>query len=185
MKENGYRLYAFNTLISSRLSLHRPLPDTRHEKCLNKRYPRDLPSTSIVVCFFRENLSTLLRSVHSILDRTPENILKEIILVDDTDEVEYHLEVKGAVSGLSDKVILLKTDRREGLIRARIFGAKAATGKVLVFLDSHVEVNKVWLEPLLARIQEQRTNVVTPVIDVISPDTFKYVSASLVRGGFN
>ena len=42
-----------------------------------------------------------------------------------------------------------------------------------------------WLQPLLARIKEERTNVVTPIIDVINPDTFSYSPSPLVRGGFN
>jgi len=47
------------------------------------------------------------------------------------------------------KVKVLHQARREGLIRTRIAGAKAATGQVLIFLDSHVEANINWLPPLL------------------------------------
>ena len=56
---------------------------------------------------------------------------------------------------------------------------------MLLFLDSHVEVNQKWIEPLLARIQENRTIVVTPIIDIINSDTFAYTASPLVRGGFN
>ncbi|KAK4292592.1 hypothetical protein Pmani_034656 [Petrolisthes manimaculis] len=224
-KESGYRLHAFNTLISSRLSLHRPVPDTRNRRCHAIEYPVQLPSASVVVCFFREEHAALLRTIHSILDRTPTHLLHEIVLVDDTDDGEaewwsgversggvggvksggvggvksggvggvksggvgasYHAAVAAETSGISDKIHLLQTTRREGLIRARVFGARKATGKVLVFLDSHVEVNVGWLEPLLARVSENHTHVVTPIIDVISPDTFEYTPSPLVRGGFN
>ena len=63
--------------------------------------------------------------------------------------------------------------------------ALASVGKVLVFLDSHCEVNEMWLQPLLTPIGEDRRTVVCPVIDIISADTLAYSSSPVVRGGFN
>lgn len=60
-----------------------------------------------------------------------------------------------------------------------------SAGKVLVFLDSHCEVNEMWLQPLLTPIREDRRTVVCPVIDIISADTLTYSSSPVVRGGFN
>lgn len=66
-----------------------------------------------------------------------------------------------------------------------VFCYLASAGQVLVFLDSHCEVNEMWLQPLLTPISEDRRTVVCPVIDIISADTLTYSSSPVVRGGFN
>ena len=71
------------------------------------------------------------------------------------------------------KVQLIRTHKREGLVRARMMGADAATAPVLTFLDSHCECSPYWLQPLLARIVEKRNVIVSPIIDIISMDDFK------------
>ena len=41
-------------------------------------------------------------------------------------------------------VHIVRLKERSGLIRARNAGAKAATGDVLIFLDSHCETGPGW-----------------------------------------
>jgi polypeptide N-acetylgalactosaminyltransferase len=81
---------------------------------------------------------------------------------------------------------VLRTGKRSGLIRARLLGAASVKGQVITFLDAHCECTEGWLEPLLSRIALDRRTVVCPIIDVISDETFEYVTASdQTWGGFN
>lgn len=68
---------------------------------------------------------------------------------------------------------------RSGLIRARLAGARAAHGDVLVFLDAHCECNVDWLRPLLQRIKDEKKAVLVPIIDVIDSKNFFYSTAGL------
>ncbi|XP_049824738.1 polypeptide N-acetylgalactosaminyltransferase 5 isoform X2 [Aethina tumida] len=182
-----FKLNQFNLMASDMISLNRSLTDVRLAGCKDKRYPNLLPTTSIVIVFHNEAWSTLLRTVWSVINRSPRPLLKEIILVDDASERD-HLgkKLEDYVKTLPVKVFVLRTHKRSGLIRARLLGAKHVTGQVITFLDAHCECTEGWLEPLLARIVENRKTVVCPIIDVISDETFEYITASdMTWGGFN
>lgn len=52
-------------------------------RCLQKTYPSQLPSLSVILIFVNEALSIIQRAITSVINRTPSRLLKEIILVDD------------------------------------------------------------------------------------------------------
>ena len=167
-------------------------------RCKSIQYHQVLPDTSVIIIFHNEAWSTLLRTVWSVIDRSPAHLLNEIILVDDFSNFgklslflkslfTYHLSVfmscwatldlhqaglaQSCPKMLTDrcklyftsklecaqmisehlgqpledfvasnpKVKLVRSSKREGLIRARLHGAAVAKGAVLTFLDSHCE----------------------------------------------
>ncbi|XP_006636527.2 polypeptide N-acetylgalactosaminyltransferase 5 [Lepisosteus oculatus] len=165
----------FNVYLSDLIPLDRGIPDTRPHGCSEKAVHDDLPSTSVIFCFVDEVWSTLLRSVHSVLNRSPPHLLKEIILVDDFSTKDYLKEKLDKYMSQFPKVRIIRLKERQGLIRARLAGAAVATGEVLTFLDSHVECNVGWLEPLLERVHMDRKKVACPVIEVISDKDMSYM----------
>ncbi|XP_067138577.1 putative polypeptide N-acetylgalactosaminyltransferase 10 isoform X2 [Centruroides vittatus] len=82
-KDKLYKVNGFNAMVSDYIALNRSLPDIRHHGCKNKLYLNKLPVASVVVPFHNEHGSTLLRTVTSVLNRAPPELIKEIILVDD------------------------------------------------------------------------------------------------------
>lgn len=118
-----------------------------------------MPNTSIVIVYHNEAESTLLRSITSIILRTPLHLIKEFILVDDAsvDRDYLHGPLDKFIAKLPVPVKIIRSKERLGLIRARLRGAKAASGDTLTFLDSHIEVTRGWLEPLLAEIKNDRS----------------------------
>ncbi|XP_046558534.1 polypeptide N-acetylgalactosaminyltransferase 5-like [Haliotis rubra] len=181
-----FRVHYFNVYVSDRISVHRRLRDTRSQECKAQTFRPNLSMASVIICFKDEAWSVLLRTVHSILDRSPSHLLREIILVDDFSSSDY---LKGPLERyMSDYplVKILRTTKREGLTRARLMGYEIARGPVLVFLDSHVECFPGWLEPLLDRIAENPKNVPFPHIPYIDKDHFgSFASMDNQIGVFN
>ncbi|KAB0792940.1 hypothetical protein PPYR_12560 [Photinus pyralis] len=189
MVDDGWLKNAFNQYVSDMISVHRSLPDPRDEWCKKPdRYLEDLPPTSVIICFHNEAWSILLRTVHSVLDRSPKHLLTEVLLVDDFSDMSHLKQQLEDYWAKEPKVKIVRAKKREGLIRARLLGARHASGPVLTYLDSHCECTNGWLEPLLDRIARDSTTVVCPVIDVIDDTTLEYHwrdSSGVNVGGFD
>lgn len=196
------REYGMNMIASDHIPMDRVVPDIRHPECKYWHYPDKLPTTSVVIVFHNEGLTTLMRTAHSVLLRSPRKLIKEIVLIDDCSDKKnlgqelenYIKEHFGDFKSGSDpplyqddkgnlgetlyeksgKVRLLRNSERQGLIRSRTRGAEAATGDVVVFLDAHCEVNQNWLPPLLAPIANNRKALTVPLIDGIDSNNFEY-----------
>ncbi|XP_048379425.1 polypeptide N-acetylgalactosaminyltransferase 6-like isoform X2 [Stegostoma tigrinum] len=175
-KTRGLDKHCFNAYASDRISLHRTLgPDTRPPECIEQRFKRcpPLPSTSVIIVFHNEAWSTLLRTVYSVMHTSPAILLKEILLVDDASTDDYLKEQLDEYVKQFRIVKVVRQVERTGLITARLLGASVATGEVLTFLDAHCECFNGWLEPLLGRIAENYTAVVSPDITTIDLNTFE------------
>ncbi|NXS98861.1 GALT5 acetylgalactosaminyltransferase, partial [Jacana jacana] len=173
----------FNVYLSDLIPVDRAIADTRPAGCSQQRVHDDLPTTTIIMCFVDEVWSTLLRSIHSVLGRSPPHLIEEVILVDDCSTKEYLKEKLDRYMSQFPKVKILHLKERHGLIRARLAGAKIAKGTVLTFLDSHVECNVGWLEPLLERVHLSRTKECDSELVIPISSLFSYMTVDNFQRG--
>ncbi|XP_055837146.1 polypeptide N-acetylgalactosaminyltransferase 3 [Episyrphus balteatus] len=174
--QRAYRIHSYNLMASDRIPLNRTLRDYRIASCLEVEYnPKELPNTSVIIVFHNEAWSVLLRTIWSVINRSPPENLKEIILVDDASDRAFLMKpLEDYIAQLPVTTKIFRQTIRQGIVPARLLGAANAKGDVLTFLDAHCECSQGWLEPLLARIKENRQTAICPVIDIISEDNFGY-----------
>lgn len=177
------KLNSFDQNRSDYIGAYRQVTDSRHWTCLNHKEDwSNLPASSVIMTFYNEARSALLRSVTSVLKRTPPHLLKDIILVDDCSD---DLDLGRLLKGLDPKIKVLRNIERQGLVRSRIYGALNAAGPILTFLDSHIECNVDWIEPLLYQLTQKPRGIVSPIIDPIKAEDLMYkVASSNIKGGF-
>jgi len=76
-----------NLVASDQLDMDRSVPDTRPAACKSIEYDHNsLPNASVVIIFTNEAWTPLLRTVHSVFNRSPPKLLHEIILLDDASD---------------------------------------------------------------------------------------------------
>ncbi|UJR30128.1 hypothetical protein I4U23_017669 [Adineta vaga] len=186
--KNRFKENQFNIVASDLMALNRSINDQRSSKCRSHVFPPDLPTTSIIIVFHNEGNSTLLRTLTSIVGKSPIEYIHEIIMVDDASVDREYLKdtLETFVKELPVRVQILRNTQRLGLMKSRLKGAEIATGDTLTFLDAHIECSPGWLEYLLYEVKKDRTAVVCPIIDVINDDDFAYLTGSdMTWGGFN
>lgn len=75
-----------------------------------------LPNTSVIFCFCNEPRSSLYHSIHSVIDRSPQHLLHEIILVDDgSDAPHLQQPLEDYVVCVLHNVCICE-ERREGVL---------------------------------------------------------------------
>ncbi|EDV57627.1 putative polypeptide N-acetylgalactosaminyltransferase 10 [Drosophila erecta] len=186
-KESNGIKSLYELQLSDRISLNRSLPDTRPKRCRKRQYLENLPNVTVIMAFHDEQLSVLLRSLTSVINRSPAELLKQIVLVDDDSSLPELEQLDDLVAqNFASIVQIIRLSERRGLIKARMEAVKVSSCQVLVFLDSHIEVNTNWLPPLLEPIVINQHIVTGPIVDVISHKTFAYTKQSpMTRSGFN
>lgn len=170
--------FGFNLVNSDKISMDRLPKDLRDKTCKHIDYPEKLPTVSVIVVFHNEGWGPLVRTFHSVVNRTPPELLGEIVVIDDGSIIKDkpHLgdPLAEYIKRWNGLVKLYRNDRREGLIRARSIGAEHATQEVLVFLDAHCEAGYNWLPPLLAPIARNDRISTVPLIDVIDGQHYTF-----------
>ncbi|XP_060572920.1 polypeptide N-acetylgalactosaminyltransferase 13-like [Ruditapes philippinarum] len=170
---NKSLLHEVNNFNSDLVGLKRILPDQRPEKCKDIQYPSDLPEVSIVITFREESVPSLLRTVYSVLETSPDRLIKEVILVDDGSKDEY-LKASVEIHATNvDKIKLLRNEQTLGLMRARQRGIEETGSDYFIVLDGHIEVTPGWLEPILYRLVQEPNALLTSHIMVLNKETFE------------
>ncbi|KAL7012867.1 hypothetical protein ACKWTF_015087 [Chironomus riparius] len=168
----SYNDYGFNQFISSMVSLNRELPDVRTDGCKQKVYRTDkFSKVSVIIPFYNDDWTILMRTVHSIIRMTPLEYILEILLVDDCSTMEHLKEpLEKYTATLPVTVRIIRSHTRLGIVANRVLGARNARAPVLIYIDSHIEVFTGWFEPIMDRFVDNMDLIVLPNVSKIWSD---------------
>ncbi|GLD46038.1 polypeptide N-acetylgalactosaminyltransferase 6-like protein [Lates japonicus] len=144
--------------------------------------------TSVIIVFHNEAWSTFSGFAHSVLYTSPAiPMFKEIIchMKEEENAQAYHLknnQLEEYIPPAEDR--WERQPERKGLTTARLL-CQYSSGEILTFLDAYCECFHGWLEPLLARIVEEPTAVVSPEISTIDLNSFQFHKPVATNRAFN
>ena len=170
------------------------LLDVRDATCKERMPNYDVKSgqgVSIIMPYLNESWFQANKTIRSILQTTPPQLLHEILLIDDGNEPgseEFDWGAR-AMEIEPEKIKVHRNEQREGLIRSKNLGAALSSSSTLVFLEPHMIFNPGWLEPLLDALEDGHT-IVTPHLDGLLDRYFKrglegYMIRPYTIGGFD
>lgn len=136
---------------------------------------RPMRTISIVLPCAEER-DNALNTVDRFCERTPQDTLAEIIVVDDGSdpplEQLFMRDSRGLATNPVCKVKIVRHEVTTGLMAAKLTGGKVATGDVVAFFDCHCSPKKGWHTEILQQVTENPRRMVVPAITDLDMDTF-------------
>ncbi|CAJ1336327.1 unnamed protein product [Effrenium voratum] len=121
-----------------------------------------------------------VQTVQSFCNRTPSEVLQEIIVVDDGSKPPLSIELQKRVDPRCRLRVLRHEDGPRGLMIAKQTGGDAATGEFIGFYDCHVAPRKGWHAETIQLLQAKSRRLVIPMIGALNIDTWDEIPG----GGF-
>merc|ERR1719356_2087758 len=136
------------------------------------------PKTISVILPCAEEREYAVKTVESVFNSTPRDVLHEILIVDDGSDppmVKTHI---GPDFQKMYNVRVLRHEQTVGLIGAKKTGGDNAKGDILVFFDCHVAPQPGWYKSFIKLISENYRRMVVPQITALNIDTWTQESAA-------
>jgi len=135
------------------------------------------PKSISVVLPCAEERDLAMKTVMSVFQNTPKDLLHEIVVVDDGSNPPLSVTHLNADFQAKYKVKIMRHDQTKGLISAKNTGGDAATGDIVVFFDCHVAPQKNWHEDFVNLIGENYRRMVIPQITALDIDTWTQIGS--------
>lgn len=184
--------FGYNAWLVEQLPLRQPVRDVRDKRCDRSEPPAALTAASIVVIFRNEQLAMLLRTLHSIKDATPPELINGMFLINDHSDMGFWQQKLSRDAfdeyvrqTIFREVRILHLEESIGVVRARRLAINMAIATKVVFLDAHVQLTAGWLPPLLLALKDNKKTLATPQLDELDEDTLQYKRVEPRRGLFD
>ncbi|XP_022587310.2 polypeptide N-acetylgalactosaminyltransferase 2 [Cyclospora cayetanensis] len=130
------------------------------------REPKQTSNDFSIIISARNEEKYIVKTLEFLFKNTDYKAIREVIIVDDasTKPVKDLLNADALEARVLDKIKVIRFDKPQGLIRARISGADSALSDNLFFLDAHCKPRAGWEYPLLQHLKTNYRRVACPVI---------------------
>ena len=156
----------------------KPVPDA---SCLRHLDQNFTTTVTVVMCMKNELIYLLLRTITTLVKRTPPHLLREILVIDDGSAVDSSQEILDFSLKMKIPVRIQRNSVSVGITNCRNSGIRQALGEVVVILDSHMEVADIWLEPLLDILLKRPRAVAVPTLHLITEKEYDEKHLQLVN----
>ncbi|CAJ1385013.1 unnamed protein product [Effrenium voratum] len=123
-----------------------------------------------------EERENAIRTVERFCRRTPSDILKEVLVVDDgSNPPLVELFKQNDLRLDQDPSCVVRFLRHEvttGLMAAKLTGGREAQGDVIAFIDCHCAPQENWYQEILEQVRLNPRRMVVPAITDLDMDTF-------------